>query len=86
MNKKSPPINYKEEIRNPKYNKELRDAKKFELCVTMRLKDIVPKPNCNENIDELITRLKKNGVYKALDLDGITDAIKFREVLKRKNF
>lgn len=83
MNKKSPPINYKEEIRNPKYIKELRDANKFELCVTMRLQDIVPKPNCNENKDELITRLKRNGVYKTVDLDGIIDAKKFRETFNR---
>lgn len=86
MNKKSPPIDYKEVIHSPKYRKELEDATNFELCVTMRLKDIVPKPNCHENKDELITRLKKNGLYKAVDLDGIINAKKFREALKRKKF
>ena len=83
MNKKSSPINYKKTIPNPDYTKEFSDAVKYELCVTMRLKDIEPKPNCYENRKDLITRLKRNGVGKAVDLGGINSAKLFREYLNK---
>ena len=45
----------------------------------MRVKDIVPKPNCNENRKELIARLKNERINKIIDLDGIRNAEEFRE-------
>ena len=48
--------------------------------------NVEPKPNCNENRKDLITRLKRNGVYKAVDLGGINSAkqLKYFKVGKFK--
>lgn len=81
MAKKSPSINYKETITNPKFTKEFEEANTFELCVTMRLKELESRPNCNEKKEDLILRLKRNGIYKAVDLRGIPNAKALRKSL-----
>ena len=78
MRKKSPSINYKA-MPNPKFVKDFYDASKYELVVTMRVKNIVPRPNCNENRKELKARLKNERINKIIDLDGIRNAEEFRE-------
>ena len=78
MRKKSPPIKYREEFPNPKFTKELKQAIKYELSVTMRLKNIKPAPNCNENKEDLIKRLREKELYKAVDLGGISNEKKLR--------
>ena len=82
MINKSPSINYKGVFVNPKYTKDFKDTVKYELTVTMRLKDIEPSPNCYENRADLIKRLRENSVYKAVDLGGIHDAKELRKFLK----
>ena len=78
MSKKSPWINYKA-MPNQNFVKNFEESSKFELVVTMRIKDVIPKPNCNENRNELIVRLKKQGINKIIDLKEIKNAKEFRE-------
>ena len=84
-NKKSSPINYNEVI-PARFTKNFDEVVKYELCVTVRVANVEPKPNCNENRKDLITRLKRNGVYKAVDLGGINSAKQLRKYLKVGKF
>lgn len=81
MRKKSPSIRYREEFPNPKFTKELEQANKYELCVTMRLIDKVPNPNSKWNKEDLIKKLKRKKEYKAVDLGGISNPEKLRNFL-----
>jgi hypothetical protein len=80
MANKAAAINYREVV-PPNFIKDFSEATKFELCVSIRVSDIEPKPNCNENRDDLITRLKRNGIHKAVDLGGLKDAKELRRTL-----
>ena len=85
MNKKSPPINYKDVIPHPLFNSEFGDVNKYSLCVAMRLIDRVPNPSCIWNRKDLIEKLERNGVKKSIDLGKINSASSFRDYLSKHN-
>jgi len=66
------------------FSKNLEGADKFELVATMRVKDIIPKPDCNEKKGDLIKRLRQAGMEKALDLKGIKNPEELRDFLDKK--
>lgn len=82
MSRRSRSINYETTFPNPEFTKDFGKAVKYELCVTLRLTEIEPKPNCNENRKDLIIRLKRDGIYKAIDLNGINSAKELRKSKK----
>lgn len=78
---KSKSLDYSEVPKYFEFSNTLESADKFELVATMRVKDVSPKPDCNEKKGDLLKRLRHSGIEKALDLKGIKNAEELRDYL-----